>query len=179
MGSHVIRRASSRRPGAPRRPRTAPPRLSQRIADDIRRLVRALRDASVQVQRESGLSLAQLFVLRELASAGWLSVGELAARTLTHQSSVSVVAQKLRGKGLVQRRAGRDARRVELALTLRGRRLLERAPAPPQRTLFDAVAGLPARTRAELGRSLGALVARLGLSESTPHLFFEEKSPDA
>lgn len=178
MGSHAIRRASPGQ-GAARGRRRAQPRLAQGIADDIRRLVRALRDASLQVQRESGLSLAQLFVLRELASADWLSVGELAARTLTHQSSVSVVAQKLCAKGLLQRRPGRDARRVELSLTLRGRRLLERAPAPPQRRLFDAVAGLPARTREELGRSLAALVARLGLSESAPDLFFEEKSPDA
>lgn len=150
------------------------------VADAIRRLVQGLRDSSARVQRESGLSSAQLFVLRQLgeAEAGALSVNELAARTHTHQSSVSVVTQRLVERGLVLRRQGADARRAELSLTLRGRRLLPRTPEPLQESLFIALGRLSPRTRAALASSLSALVREMGLAGSKPDMFFEERAAD-
>jgi len=54
--------------------------------------VQALRVSSRAAERDVGLSAAQLFVLDRLAGADQaLCVNELAQRTLTHQSSVSVV----------------------------------------------------------------------------------------
>src|SRR5207302_6438951 len=73
---------------------------------------------------------AQLFVLQQLRSAGGaLTPGELAERTLTHQSSVSVVARRLMDGGLVKRRwSPADGRRVELSLTPAGRAAVRRRP---------------------------------------------------
>src|SRR5665213_199086 len=70
------------------------------ILDSIRRIVRLLRVSSREAEREVGLSGAQLFVLRTLSEHKFLSVNELAERTHTHQSSVSVVVQVLVDKGL-------------------------------------------------------------------------------
>ena len=98
---------------------------SARILDAIRRLVRHLRLADRAAQGELGISGAQLFVLVELGKTGSLSLNDLAARTRTDQSSVSVVVSRLVDAGLVTReRDARDARRLVLNLTKNGRALL-------------------------------------------------------
>ena len=71
-------------------------RATRQVLDAIRRVVRTLREASRHSEKAAGISAAQLFVLQRLAGTGGLSVNELAARTLTHQSSVSVVVSKKR-----------------------------------------------------------------------------------
>src|SRR4051794_8130303 len=65
------------------------------IMDAIRRIVRVLRVSSRAAEKQVGLSGAQLFVLHKLADTPALSLNELADRTRTHQSSVSVVVQRL------------------------------------------------------------------------------------
>src|SRR5436190_13999887 len=105
----------------------------QRILDSIRRLVRLLRLSDRAAQSRVGLSAAQLFVLHELGKTPALSLGELAERTRTDQSSVSVVVTRLVDAGLVTRdRAEHDARRLELRLTKSGRAALQKAPAVAQ-----------------------------------------------
>src|SRR5579885_2556290 len=107
------------RPAAPR-PRsrlTAGPRLhiwspmhreggatdSFLVVDALRRLVRELRDSARLAQGRTAITGAQLFVLRALAAEPGLSINELAERTMTHQSSVSVVVSRLVARGLVTR----------------------------------------------------------------------------
>jgi DNA-binding MarR family transcriptional regulator len=123
-----------------------------------------------------GLSGAQLFVLQKLTHAPALSVSELAERTLTHQSSVSVVLRRLEGRRLVaRRRAGQDGRRVEVRLTKRGEAVLRRAPDPSQNRLIAGIRRLPARERRMLARSLERLLRSLGIGGGGhPSMFFEE-----
>src|SRR4051812_17880436 len=96
------------------------------VLDSIRRIVRALRVSSRAAEKQVGLSGAQLFVLQKLAEGERpLSINELAERTLTHQSSVSVVVQRLVAKRLVVvARAPSDRRRTELTLSAAGRRVI-------------------------------------------------------
>jgi DNA-binding MarR family transcriptional regulator len=122
-----------------------------------------------------GLSGAQVFVLEKLREAGRLSVNELAERTQTHQSSVSVVVQKLaRRKLLTRSTSASDARRSEIALTPRGEKLLHRAPQAAQSRLIAALLALPARRRKMLADLLVELVEAMGISGETPRLFFED-----
>src|SRR5436190_22266036 len=103
------------------------------VLDDLRRLFRVLRETHGEAQKSAGLSAAQLFVLQALADEKKLTVNQLAERTYTHQSSVSVVAAKLAERGLIARvRSTRDARHVEITLTSAGRDALRRAPRAPQ-----------------------------------------------
>src|SRR6476646_1676012 len=100
MGSHVS-------PAAPPDVRL--------VLDAIRRIIQFLRESSREAERRAGLSGAQLFVLRTLAESPGLSLNELAERTRTHQSSVSVVVARLAREGLVERgQAPNDARRMQL-----------------------------------------------------------------
>ena len=58
-------------------------------------VIRAAQRHSQRVRRTSGVSGAQLWLLRDLAEAPGLRVGELAARLAAHQSTVGHMLEKL------------------------------------------------------------------------------------
>ncbi|MDB4971386.1 MAG: MarR family transcriptional regulator [Myxococcales bacterium] len=148
----------------------------QRVLDSIRRIVRILREGSRVSEERVGLSAAQLFVLQKLDPVRPLSLNELAARTLTHQSSVSVVVSRLVELGLVQRRANADdARRLELLPTRRGLALLRRAPAASQDRIIAAIEELSPAKRRALAASLETLVAALGVDERAAPMLFDDE----
>src|SRR4051812_8935149 len=91
------------------------------ILNALRVLVQSLSAASRSSEQSVGLTGAQLFVLEKLAESGELTVNELAERTHTHQSTVSVVVSKLVDKDLVSRvRSASDARVQILSITKTG-----------------------------------------------------------
>jgi DNA-binding MarR family transcriptional regulator len=149
---------------------------SRRILDSIRRIVQGLRVSSRAAEQEFGLSSAQLFVLQKLAESDAASVNELAARTLTHQSSVSVVVQKLVDRGLISRSpAEEDARRVMLSLTPAGRRLISRSPQATQDALIAAIERFSPRQRRNLATLLETLAAGAAGDALPPPMFFEDR----
>jgi len=149
------------------------------ILDSIRRIVRALRVSSRFVERDMGISGAQLFVLQKLADGSALSVNELASRTLTHQSSVSVVVSRLIERGLVLKIVSKkDARKLELRLSKKGSAFLQRAPSTMQERLISAVEGLSAKQRAALSDLLEIVVIKSGLVNDAPQLFFEDEKEE-
>ena len=136
-------------------------------------LVDALRVGSRGIERRLGISGAQLFVLQKLAEGPVGSLNELAARTFTHQSSVSVVVTRLVARGLVARTAvPDDARRVTLALTPRGRMLLQKAPETLQARLLASFESFSRAERRTLVEGLQRLVREAGIAEGTPSTFF-------
>lgn len=147
----------------------------QNVMDAFRRVIRELRLSGGEVERKLGISSAQLFVLHELGKNPGCSIGEVADRTHTDQSSVSTVVSRLVSTGLVKRTASaEDARRAELRLTARGRALLRRAPDTAQQRMVTAVESLPARQRQLLARSLAQLVEEMGESNGTSAILFDE-----
>ncbi len=133
---------------------------------------------STATPKNASASPAQVFVLEKLKEADGISINELADRTHTHQSSVSVVAQKLVGLKLVQRTASpTDGRRVELFLTKKGKRLLASAPPAAQSRLISAIGAMPKTSRGLLGRLLLELIQNTGIDRQLPALFFEDHAP--
>ena len=162
------------------RPRSAPAKVPSRdndvsaVFDPLRRLVHALHVASRETERRLGITGAQLFVLTQLRASPSLSINALAERTMTHQSTVSVVVQRLVRRKLVKKvRAVDDARRVELTLTASGVTLLRRAPEVLQVRLANAIGALGTRERRALARGLSHLVSELGVGDAPPAMFFE------
>jgi DNA-binding MarR family transcriptional regulator len=152
---------------------------SQIILDSIRRIVRGLRVSSKIAEKELGISGAQLFVLQKLSQARRLSINELAERTLTHQSSVSVVVSRLVEQGLVARSfSPTDARRSELELTAEGRAQLKKIPPTTQENLMEAIEGMKATERKKLSDMLASVVTKAGLSTEPASLFFEDEKPN-
>jgi DNA-binding MarR family transcriptional regulator len=110
-----------------------------------------------------------LAVLRHLAVAGPLTVGEQARDLGIGQATASGVVQRVEAKGLVERmRDERDHRRVFVWLTEAGREQLEAlAGRSPGDRFLHAVATLPTATRMALVRGLGELVQAAGDVESS------------
>jgi DNA-binding MarR family transcriptional regulator len=145
------------------------------VLDAVRRIVRELHESSRAAEKQVGLSGAQLFILQALAESPGASLNDLAARTHTHQSSVSTVVAKLVRRGLVLRApAADDGRKLELRLSAEGRRLVTRAPDAAQSRLIRALERLSAARRRTLARSLLALTGEMDLAAATPVMFFDE-----
>ncbi|MBK7976957.1 MAG: winged helix-turn-helix transcriptional regulator [Deltaproteobacteria bacterium] len=143
--------------------------------DALRRIVRSLRQSARAAEDRLGISAAQLFVLHEVGRGSKLSINELAERTLTDQSSVSVVVKRLAEKRLVERQpSAEDARRTEVMLTARGRALLRNAPEATQVELIAGLDRLAPADRASLARLLTELVAGLETASSAAPMFFED-----
>lgn len=146
--------------------------------DAIRAVVRAARINTRAIEIEIGISLAQLFVLQQVADRPATSLNDLAERTATHQSSVSVVVRRLVHRGLVSRVADTaDKRRVQIALTPAGQKLLEGAPKTIQVRLVSALETLPGGERAELARLLSKWLDAAAISYSSPPMLGEEETP--
>ena len=151
----------------------------QTALDGLRRIVQALRLGRAGQQR-IGVSSAQLFALKQIADHPDASVNDIAALTFTHQSSVSAVIQRLVRRQLVAKTASRDDRRRQrLTLTVKGRRLLQRAPVAVQEQLIAAILALPTTDRRVLARALNSIVRRIALPDTAAHppMFFEGVSP--
>ena len=146
--------------------------------DAFRRIVQALRVAGREGERRAGLSSAQLFALQQIAEHAGASINDVAALTFTHQSSVSIVIQRLVARRLVAKvAASDDRRRHRLAVTESGRRVLRRAPVAVQEQLIAAIAALPAGRRATLARALGDVADMLApRAAGHPQMFFEEEA---
>ena len=188
-GSHATPPATRKRPSA--RPRAgpdkkpAPARAAAAgevtgILDSIRRIVRMLRVTSRAVEKHFGLSGAQLFVLHALAKGPALSLNEVAERTRTHQSSVSVVEQRREERGLVARApVPGDARRIGLSLTPAAEQMILATPDAPSERLISALERMPSKVRARLADGLERLVNEVGAADQPASMLFEEDSAAA
>jgi len=128
------------------------------IVDSVRGLLQSLRTSARDAEQKLGISSAQLYVLQELQEQSALSINQLAERTYTHQSSVSMVVAKLVENKLVTRTSAKqDARMVAISLAPAGRALLRRSPGAGQARLVKA---LKTMSRSEL-RSLSASLETL------------------
>ena len=150
------------------------------VMNALRRIVQGLRQSAAHSEKTTGLTAAQLLVLKQVAANDGLSVNALAAATFTHQSTVSEVVTRLELKGFVSReRAAEDARRVEVHLTPTGRALLSINPSSASDRLMQAVKALPPETLDGLASGLEALIRNAGLTEEPAVLFFEDKTPES
>jgi DNA-binding MarR family transcriptional regulator len=173
---------AAERRAAPNRPAAARPAAATEVRqalDALRLIVQALRVGARDGERRAGLSSAQLFALQQVAEHPGASINDVAALTFTHQSSVSVVIERLVAQRLVARvAASHDRRQRQLELTTAGRQALRRAPAAVQERLIAAIGALPPSDRRALAQSLAAVAAMVappGAAARVPMLF-EDKA---
>jgi MarR family transcriptional regulator, lower aerobic nicotinate degradation pathway regulator len=165
--------------GTSRTPPTTPARRTasiRSVMDALRRVVRDLRLSARDAERSAGISGAQLFVLQSLVDEPASSLNQLADRTLTDQSSVSVVVKRLADGKLVARKPSPiDARRIELSLTAAGKRLLARCPEPTQARLVRSLRRMSPAELSSLKAGLAALLREMGIEHAAPRMFFDEE----
>ncbi|MCB1888631.1 MAG: winged helix-turn-helix transcriptional regulator [Rhodocyclaceae bacterium] len=128
----------------------------------FRVLIRTAQRHSQWIERQSGVTGAQLWALQELADDPGLRVGELAKRMALHQSTASNMVDKLDTMGLLRRERGSaDQRVVRLYLTPEGLALLARAPSPARGVLLEALRAMDGDALKELQGGLDALLNQI------------------
>lgn len=115
-----------------------------------------------EVERQCGISGSQLWVLREVVTSPGIGVSRLADRLSIHQSTSSLLVEKLVAAGLISKtRCTDDQRRVGLEVTEAGQQLVENAPGPAQGMLPEALKQLPAPALQAIHVNLSQLISHL------------------
>lgn len=150
-----------------------------RSMNAVRGVVRALRINTRSIESTMGISLAQLFVLQQLREKPADSLNDLAERTATHQSSVSVVVRRLVEAGLVSRSAvPSDRRRIRIELTPAGAAKLRGAPPTVQVNLIKGLKRLDEDERHVLADLIERWMIASGVDLATPPMMFEDDAED-
>lgn len=141
--------------------------LAQSIVHRLLVIFRYQRRFAHQVQQDWGVSGRQLSALRYLVQDGPHSVSEISRYLYIGDGTTSPMLERLESAGLVERRrCTKDARRVLVEVTEKGRRLVEEAPIG----LFGQLrANLPKLSEEELqtlDRALERLMMLAQLDES-------------
>lgn len=141
----------------------------------LRALVAALSGSARAVESRTGLTNAQLFLMRQMVGHESLSINDLAALANTRQNTVSSVVGRLVRLGLIRKvQSPDDRRRAAVSLSPKGVRLLAKAPPSPTETLIAGITALRAGEARALASGLTALVAALKLDVDAAPLLFEE-----
>lgn len=136
------------------------------VVQGLRVVFRSIQEHSRWVEKQCGVSAAQLWTMWELHARPGLRVSELSRALSIHQSTASNMLDKLERKQLVQRqRRGPDQRVVQLYLTDKGRDLVEHAPRPAQGALSNGLMALPDPVLAGLNDNIAALVKAMDLAD--------------
>lgn len=145
------------------------------IVQGLRRVVRALHSYSQGVRARYGLTGPQLWALKTLQGTGPIAVGALAEALAVHQSSVSVLLDRLEERRLVTRhRRDTDQRVVDVALTPRGVAMAADAPEAAQGRLLHALDAMPATEVHALSAAVGRLVAAMEAADVAAEFFFAD-----
>jgi DNA-binding MarR family transcriptional regulator len=136
------------------------------IVQGLRVVFRSVQEHSRWVEKQCGVSAAQLWAMWELAASPGMRVSEVSKALSIHQSTASNMLDKLENKGMVRReRRGPDHRVVRLYLTERGEQLVASAPRPAQGALTSALYKLEEPILKDLDESLAELVSSMGIRD--------------
>lgn len=130
-----------------------------KVLKKMRIVVRAAQRHSAWVEKQCGVTGAQLWVMKELHDAPGLRVGEVAGRLAIHQTTMSNLLDALVKKGYVKKERDQiDQRVVKLVLSEEGIRIIERAPMPARGLLQEALLKLDQKSLDDLNSGLQALL---------------------
>jgi DNA-binding MarR family transcriptional regulator len=104
-----------------------------------------------------------------------VSLSELAEKTRTDQSSVSVVVSRLVESGYVMReRDRRDARRLVLTLTKSGRAVAEKSPPVAQEKIIEILDRMQPAERRRFADIFSRIIEDLGEARGVAPMMFED-----
>jgi MarR family transcriptional regulator, organic hydroperoxide resistance regulator len=139
-----------------------PSELTMDVLQQFRVIYGSMRHYFREVEERCGLSGSQMWVLQEVQKTPELGVTELAHRMGIHQSTCSLLVEKLVTQGcLIKRRPHEDQRRVGLCLTPDGLKAIKALPGPAEGILPEALAAIPDVVLKTLNINLSELIRYL------------------
>lgn len=137
-------------------------RLAEETFGDVLRLFRVVQANMQSLEKQSGLSGAQLWALWQISVTPGMKVSHLAESLFIHMSTASNLLDKLEKKGYLHRgRSPADSRVVFLHLTPEGEEVVRKLPGPLQGKLRNALQQMPAAKLDELRNGIVALLAQM------------------
>lgn len=120
-----------------------------------------------EVEKKSGVTGSQLWLLHEVANTPYIGVSELADHLSINPSTCSLLVEKLVTQGLViKERSKEDQRRVGVCLTKKAQTILSKAPGPAKGILPEALQALSASALQALDNSLIEVIEQLSIRDN-------------
>ena len=144
--------------------------MAERFVNDylLYLLARASSEVSAQFHQRlktHGLQVAEWRVLASLSDGDGMTIGELAARALQRQPTMTKIITRMADAGLVERRPdASDRRKVRIFITGDGRRRVDDALADAKAHEQEVLADYSPTEAAQMKSMLLALVDRNGAS---------------
>lgn len=136
--------------------------LALDVLQQFRVIYGSMRQHFRDVENRCGLPGSQMWVLQEVQQEQGIGITELAARMGIHQSTCSLIVEKLVESGHVSKVRGKsDRRRIGLQLCPPALEALSRLPGPAEGILPAALSGLP---------EVALKTLQINLHELTVHL---------
>lgn len=141
---------------------TNPHQLTLDVLQQFRVIYGTMRQYFREVEDCCGFSGSQMWVLQEVQRSPGLGVTDLAGRLGIHQSTCSLMVEKLVVlKCLVRTRQRADQRRVGLCLAPAGLEAIAALPGPAEGVLPEALAAIPGVALETLNINLKELIRHL------------------
>jgi len=138
------------------------PQLPLVVLQQFRVIYGSMRHYFKEVEDRCGRSGSQMWILQEVQRTPGLGVTELASRMGIHQSTCSLLVEKLVAKNCLSRsRPHEDQRRVGLRLAPDGLKAIDALPGPAEGILPDALVSIPEVALKTLNINLLELIRHL------------------
>lgn len=136
--------------------------LMMKVLQQFRLIYGSMRQHFRLVERRCGMSGSQTWVLQEIQNSPGMGINELAVRMGIHQSTASLLVDKLAMRDcLTKERSRGDQRRVGLRIAPKGIVALAALPGPAEGVLPEALSEIPLVALKTLHVNLDELIAHL------------------
>lgn len=140
---------------------TATP-LTLEVLQQFRVIYGSMRQYFRELEESCGLPGSQTWILQEVERAPEIGITDLAGRLGIHQSTCSILVEKLVAKGyLVKQKMSKDQRRIGLRLSALGEELIARLPGPAEGVLPEALSSIPLVSLKTLHINLDELIRHM------------------
>ena len=145
---------------------TSKSHLALGVLQQFRVIYGSMRQHFREVEERCGLSGSQMWLLQEVQHSPGIGVNDLAARLGIHQSTCSLLIEKLVTKRcLIKTRPHEDQRRVGLCLGPEGMKAIEALPGPAEGILPEALGAIPEVVLNTLYINLSELIQHLPVKD--------------
>lgn len=139
-----------------------PQSLPLEVLQQFRVIYGTMRQYFRELEESCGLPGSQMWVLQEVERSPEIGITELAGRLGIHQSTCSLLVERLVAKNcLEKKKQNKDLRRVGLCLTADGIKAIAALPGPAEGVLPEALSAIPEVALRTLHINLAELIGHL------------------
>lgn len=139
--------------------------LSEQTLKKFRIIFGSVRQHLREIEKTCGITGSQLWIIHEISKAPGIGISGLAQTLSIHQSTCSLLVDKLVQRQLVRKDRGQeDQRRVGLHILPEAEHILKIAPGPAEGILPEAIRALPVDELEKLDNALEKVIRQLQLS---------------